>query len=88
MQGNTGIIGFISPTTIPFCEGCRRLRLKADGKLVGCLARNNEYDIRPFLKDDQSVESPLFAETIETALHTKNGYGCFANKTPMAEIGG
>ena len=87
-QGKTGIVGLISPTTVPFCTGCRRLRLKADGKLVGCLARNNEYDIRPLLKDDQSVESPLFAETIETALHTKNGYGCFSNKIPMAEIGG
>ncbi|MFC1511837.1 GTP 3',8-cyclase MoaA [Candidatus Latescibacterota bacterium] len=87
-HGRTGIVGFISPTTIPFCAGCRRLRLKADGKLVGCLARNNEYDIRSFLKDDRSVESQLFMETIETALHMKNGYGCFDNKTPMAEIGG
>lgn len=40
-----GIIGFISSVTEPFCEGCTRLRLTADGKLRLCLLRDDEVDL-------------------------------------------
>jgi cyclic pyranopterin phosphate synthase len=40
-----GIVGFISSVTEPFCEGCTRLRLTADGKLRLCLLRDDEVDL-------------------------------------------
>jgi cyclic pyranopterin phosphate synthase len=40
-----GQIGFISSVTAPFCEGCTRLRLTADGKLRLCLLRDDEVDL-------------------------------------------
>jgi GTP 3',8-cyclase len=40
-----GQLGFISSVTEPFCEGCNRLRLTADGKLRLCLLRDDEADL-------------------------------------------
>ena len=38
-------MGFISSVTEPFCAGCNRLRLTADGKLRLCLLRDDEADL-------------------------------------------
>jgi cyclic pyranopterin phosphate synthase len=45
LVGATGTLGFISSVTQPFCEGCTRLRLTADGKLRLCLLRDDEVDL-------------------------------------------
>lgn len=45
LPGALGQIGFISSVTEPFCEGCNRLRLTADGKLRLCLLRDDEVDL-------------------------------------------
>ncbi len=45
LPGARGRIGFISSVTEPFCEGCTRLRLTADGKLRLCLLRDDEVDL-------------------------------------------
>jgi cyclic pyranopterin phosphate synthase len=39
-----GQLGFISSVTEPFCHGCNRLRLTADGRLRLCLLRDDEVD--------------------------------------------
>lgn len=41
-----GEIGFISSMTKPFCHGCTRLRLTADGELFTCLFAKKGFDIR------------------------------------------
>ena len=38
IPGAMGTLGFISSVTEPFCQGCGRVRLTADGKLRLCLA--------------------------------------------------
>jgi cyclic pyranopterin phosphate synthase len=41
-------VGFISPISHPFCSGCDRIRLAADGKLYACLFDSgavNLYDV-------------------------------------------
>lgn len=38
-SGRQTVCGFISPYSHPFCRGCHRLRISADGHLAGCLAR-------------------------------------------------
>ncbi len=45
LSGARGQVGFISSVTEPFCEGCTRLRLTADGKLRLCLLRDDEVDL-------------------------------------------
>lgn len=46
-----GEIGFISSVTAPFCGGCTRARLSADGKLFLCLFAKRGYDLRAPLRE-------------------------------------
>ncbi len=45
LAGARGILGFISSVTEPFCAGCGRIRVTADGKLRLCLLRDAEVDL-------------------------------------------
>ncbi len=45
IPGALGTVGVINPISHRFCDGCNRLRLTANGKLVPCLADNFEYDL-------------------------------------------
>lgn len=45
LAGAKGQLGFISSVTEPFCAGCNRLRLTADGRLRLCLLRDDEVDL-------------------------------------------
>ncbi len=45
IPGAMGTLGFISSVTEPFCQGCGRVRLTADGKLRLCLLRDDEVDL-------------------------------------------
>jgi len=44
-----GIVGFISPVSEPFCDGCNRLHVNAAGKLRPCLHASFVADLRPLL---------------------------------------
>ncbi len=46
-----GEIGFISSVTAPFCGGCTRARLSADGKLFLCLFAKEGHDLRAPLRE-------------------------------------
>lgn len=49
--GYAGTIGFIASMTSPFCEGCNRLRLTADGHLKVCLFGKGETNLRRPLRN-------------------------------------
>ncbi len=85
MDGLEGVVGFISPCTDPFCSGCSRLRLTADGHLIGCLARDDGVSIRPYLgaTDDEAL-----AAVVREALQSKRSDQHFAQTATMAAIGG
>lgn len=55
-----GEIGFISSVTEPFCGGCSRARLSADGMLYTCLFANQGTDLRAPLRsgadDDEMTD--------------------------------
>jgi GTP 3',8-cyclase len=57
----TGNIGVIASITEPFCTGCTRARLTADGKLVMCLFANQSFDLKKLLRaganDDDILEA-------------------------------
>jgi len=84
-DGTTGIAGFISPCSDPFCQGCTRLRLTSDGRVIGCLAREDGFDIRACLK---SGDGAGVATIVRKALGGKRSDHDFAQSTAMAAIGG
>lgn len=55
-------VGIISSVTQPFCGGCNRLRLSAEGKLYTCLFAESGFDLREVLRgslDDAALSSIL-----------------------------
>ncbi len=62
-------IGFITPLTHNFCEGCNRVRLTCTGKLYMCLGQEDSADLRAPLRESES-DAPLMA-AIATAIERK-----------------
>jgi cyclic pyranopterin phosphate synthase len=88
-QGRSTLCGFISPTSQPFCDGCDRLRISADGKLHGCLARKSDYDLRPLLQfADEGEAICELKELMQKAFARKTGNRKFDGVASMAAIGG
>lgn len=61
-SGCTAEIGMISSVSQPFCSGCNRLRLSAEGHLYTCLFAATGHDIRPILRqasDDEQLRSEI-----------------------------
>ncbi|HSW50209.1 MAG TPA: hypothetical protein VLH09_08545, partial [Bryobacteraceae bacterium] len=86
-RGQRAVIGLISPTTLPFCAGCRRLRLTTEGVLIGCLARNEGIPLAPLLRSEPAdIEGIVTA--MERALDTKRHDSEFAQPRAMVGIGG
>jgi cyclic pyranopterin phosphate synthase len=58
--GTDAVVGVIASVTRPFCGGCDRVRLTADGQLRNCLFASTESDLRGLLRsgaDDDVVEA-------------------------------
>jgi len=87
-DGRTGVLGLISPCTAPFCEGCRRLRLTARGRLLGCLAQAEGIDLAPLLRAPGGPDAAALGEAAEQALGLKRAARRFADQGPMVAIGG
>jgi cyclic pyranopterin phosphate synthase len=51
--------------TAPFCAGCNRMRLTADGKLKNCLFSNGEMDLLTPLRAGNNV-LPLIHQNIRS----------------------
>lgn len=49
-------LGIIASVSEPFCQGCTRARLTADGKLVTCLFASKGFDLKRFLRSGASDE--------------------------------
>lgn len=91
IQGAMGTLGFISSVTEPFCQGCGRVRLTADGKLRLCLLRDDEVDLLTPLRAGASWDE-LRALMRDGAYHKPWGHelsaGKFAENRAMNQIGG
>ena len=86
----TGTIGFISPVSEPFCEGCNRLRLSAAGTVFPCLFSADGIDIRTPIRGGANVEAVKHLLTTAIAAkpmkHNLTGGGPVDKK--MSSIGG
>lgn len=56
-----GNVGVIASVTEPFCAGCTRARLTADGKLVMCLFSNQSRDLKKLMRESANDEDILAA---------------------------
>ena len=86
-----GTLGFISSVTEPFCQGCGRVRLTADGKLRLCLLRDDEVDLLTPLRAGATFDE-LRELMRDGAFHKPWGHGLadgvVADKRAMNQIGG
>ncbi len=51
-----GNVGVIASVTEPFCRGCTRARLTADGRLVLCLFADQSHDLKKLMRAGASDE--------------------------------
>jgi cyclic pyranopterin phosphate synthase len=55
-------MGFITPLTHNFCEGCNRVRLTVTGQLYLCLGQDDVADLRSVIRatdDEQTLDAAL-----------------------------
>lgn len=96
VKGFEGTFAVISTITEPFCSGCDRLRLTAEGKMRNCLfaqeetdllfALRNGFDIRPLIQ-----ENVLGKQAALGGLELDDGSGSAPedlSERPMVSIGG
>jgi GTP 3',8-cyclase len=89
-----GEVGLISSVTQPFCGGCTRARLSADGQLYTCLFAGMGHDLRAPLRD--AVSDAGLAEAVrgiwtarrDRYSETRSPEGGDAPKVEMSYIGG
>ena len=68
-----GEIAFINSVTEPFCAGCDRLRLTADGMVRNCLFARGDRDLKPILRGGGSDADLLAAVAGEVAAKEAGG---------------
>jgi len=88
-----GTVGVINPISHRFCDGCNRLRLTANGRLVPCLSDNYEYDLMTPLRAGcpdadilQHVRNALAHKPIQSDFEGRLQHG--GSLRIMAQIGG
>lgn len=63
VPGHAGTFAVISTMTSPFCSGCNRMRLTADGKMKNCLFSKEETDLLTAFRKGEDVV-PLINQSI------------------------
>ena len=92
VPGFRGRLGFITSMSTPFCNGCNRLRLTADGNLKVCLFGNAEVSLRDAMRS--GLSDVWLAHVIQAAVLRKKaahaGKDVLARQEnrPMILIGG
>ncbi len=102
LADGSGDIGVIASVTEPFCNGCTRARLTADGSVVTCLFSDRGHDLKALLRSGVSDEEMLariasiwagradrYSEERLEAMNSAGGYRPGARKKlEMISLGG
>ena len=87
-----GSVSFIASMTQPFCAGCNRLRLTADGALKVCLFGSSEVSLRDAMRegatDAELLELVGGALSRKHAAHAGMDTIASSKNRPMTTIGG
>ncbi len=65
VPGHKGTFAVISTMSAPFCSGCNRMRLTADGKMKNCLFSQTETDLLTVFRHGGDIV-PLIHESIHS----------------------
>jgi cyclic pyranopterin phosphate synthase len=93
-RDGAGEIGIIASVTQPFCGGCTRARLSADGKLYSCLFALHGQDLRAVLRggagDDELVARvrSIWADRADRYSELRHAHTKPHPKIEMSYIGG
>jgi len=79
IKDHSGDFGIISSVTNPFCDGCNRLRLTADGKLKNCLFSSSETDLLSEYRVGRDI-LPLIEASLANKYKMRAGIDDFDNK--------
>ena len=72
--GETGrLLGFITPMTHNFCEGCNRVRITCTGTLFMCLGQDDQVDLRTPLRSSEA-DGALEAAILQAIAHKPKGH--------------
>jgi len=85
VEGFKGTFSFISTITAPFCEGCNRIRLTADGKLRNCLFSTAEMDLLTAYRSGEEIQ-PLIIEAIHQKKKALGGHTFQSKKFDTSQI--
>lgn len=77
-----GRLGFITPLTNNFCDGCNRVRVTATGQLFACLGGTEQVDLRAALRS--ADPDAALAAALDTAMRIKPLRHAFAIDRPGA----
>ena len=89
-----GEIGFISSITKPFCGGCTRARITADGIFYSCLFSNKGTNLMPLIRhskdpaDLSRMISSLWADRNDRYSEERGLPGHDQEKVEMYRLGG
>jgi cyclic pyranopterin phosphate synthase len=87
-----GGLGFINSVSEPFCEGCNRLRLTAEGQVRNCLFSTVEWDARAVLRgggtDDELRELVRDSIAAKARAHGIGSAEFHRPERAMYQIGG
>lgn len=72
IDGHKGSFSIISTMSEPFCSGCNRIRLTADGKLKNCLFSKKETDLLTPLRNGEDI-LPIIESSIWSKAKTQGG---------------
>ena len=77
-----GRLGFITPLSANFCDGCNRLRVTASGQLYPCLGGSERVDLRAALRSGNGEAA--FDRALDFAMRIKPARHSFAFDAPGA----
>ena len=84
VDGAAGTFGIIGTVTHPFCSGCNRIRLTADGKLKNCLFDTSEIDLLTPLRNGEDVR-PIILSHFHKKHFAHGGHVGFDDKTARSD---
>ncbi|MFN1834474.1 GTP 3',8-cyclase MoaA [Balneola sp. MJW-20] len=93
VKGYKGSFGIVSTVTNPFCAGCNRIRLTADGKMKNCLFAVSETDLLTPFRKGSSIQ-PVILNSIKEKKFSRDGMDLkmdadhYEQNRSMTSIGG
>ncbi len=82
-----GVIGIIAPTTRPFCDRCRRIRITSRGAVVACVHDGRHYSLSDCW-NDRGLDRRRASKILEKATKNKPAVGSRSQSLTMISLGG